>query len=251
MRYRNPNPTPHIRLILAVFVVVLALALTGVNYAFGAEYFPSEPKASEYTFSVPSQCPASVKDAMAVSAHRFSAFLPVSVVDGSLKGVIYDGVDSVTCGTFPPELRLSDCWNDRGLLACSEDVTSQTSNAVVGRATWWRETDTAKEILECDIQIDPGAEALLIVAMHEAGHCAGLAHSYAYRSGLMYPNLSALMLGFHWFDIMGLCHLYGCEDAVVDDYGNVFIPRAVKAGDSRVWFGVVAGKHFTLIDRVE
>jgi len=244
------SPTPHICKILLGLVVFLALALTGVEHALPAEYYPGEPRATSYQWAVPSQCPASVKAAMATAAQRFNDFLPVSVVDGPIKGVLYDGIDSVTCGTFPPEMRFADCWNDRGLLACSEEVTSVTSNAVVGRATWWRSSDASAGILECDIQIDPGAEKLLVVAMHEVGHCAGLGHQKQHKEGLMYPDLF-IQQGLHYDDIQGLCHLYGCVEDMLDDYGHVVIQQITRPGLPGAWTGVVTIKQIVNVERVE
>jgi len=175
------------------------------------------------------------------SAVRFSTFVKNEVSGRTTNTLGYDGVNLITCVdsfTSANALRMP-CWNDRGLLACESELYSESDGAVIGRATWWRESVASKTLLECDIQIDPEANYIQKVMNHEFGHCAGLAHSPTFFESTMYPTV-LFDGGLHFDDIVGLCHLYDCPTDIADDFGRIVIREVVRPGLPEVWTGVIS-----------
>ena len=243
MSQANPHEVARARTCLIFFILGM-ICMAIIDEAAAAEYYDFEPRSRGYEFKVSPTCPNYVRFQAEIAASKFSTFVPTSVTGESSKEVGYDGVNIITCAPIEQltnALRF-DCWDDRGMYACSDYVVSETSGAIVGQATWWRENAESVELLECDVEIDPEADFLQRVAIHEIGHCHGLRHS-PYYEAVMYAKVF-LPNGFHFDDIIGLCHLYGCDKDIADDFGRIVINEIVIPGQTEVWTGVVT------VDRV-
>jgi len=217
-----------------------------------ASYYENEPKSSGYDFVVSQNCPSYVHTYSEIAAKKYSDFIPTKTQAGVQRNVGFDGVSIITCvDSFADtnSLRIP-CWNDRGLLACNSELYSDLDDAVIGRATWWRESSTSKVLLECDIQLDPQAIYLQRVVFHEFGHCMGLSHTPHYIEAFMFSFL-LFNGGFHHDDITGLCYLYGCTKDIADDFGNLVIQKAIILGKPEVWTGVISVKNIIHAEEVK
>ena len=222
-----------------IFFILGMICMAIIDEAAAAEYYPFEPRSRGYEFRVSPTCPNYVRFQAELAAKKYSTFIPTSVTGESSKEVGYDGVNLITCAPIEQlanALRV-DCWNERGMYACSDYIVSETSGAIVGQATWWRENAESVELLECDVEIDQEADFLQRVIVHELGHCMGLRHSPYYEAA-MYKT-THMSGGFHFDDIIGLCHLYGCDKDIADDFGRIVIQEVVITGQPEVWTGVV------------
>lgn len=102
-----------------------------------------------------------------------------------------------TCTSSPPNGTNTISW-------------ANLTGGTLARACIWSTSP------ECDIQMDStdhpvltSPEAFRTVLLHEAGHCAGLAHTNV-RDAVMYPSYFAPK-HLHPDDVAGICQLYGCS----------------------------------------
>lgn len=126
-----------------------------------------------------------------------------------------------------------------GLERIESELVSEVSNAVVGRATFWRYSG-GDEILEADIQlgIDIDLEDLDHIIIHEIGHAHGCAHSNDLNA-VMYRSVWTPHTA-HYDDFRCLDHLYGpLRFTPVDYKGNVFIPNVQQWGERFGWAKII------------
>ena len=219
------------------FVIALLMIFVG-SEAQSYELYTDEPKWEDvYEYKISSSCPDEQFEAIKFWMDRYNTVHPNKFIGQTSARVSTRNFANVFwCDdNFGDSLRK---WLP-GIEMIEEEIVSEISNAVVGRATFWR-YEGGDEILEADIQlaVDIDAEDLDHIIIHEIGHAYGCSHSKDLNA-VMYPSVLTPHT-MHYDDFRCLDHLYGpLTFSAVGWKGNLFLPNVQQWGEREGWAKVI------------